>query len=206
MLLARGVAISMVLVAACSGPSAESGATAEEPWSHAYSGAPDGWWVGWQGALGGQPPFGPGTRFEVEKLGPHGNRQTEVIEVVSLRPSGAGTFSVVLRSSASGNAYRATMPPDLAYTSGSPGFITARNEKLVPVTVPAGTFSAGRLWTSMQEGSIPYERDEWVVPDLPIPIQTWARPTSAQEHYNPPADGTVPEGTSLTRLVRIDRR
>ena len=196
----------MVLVAACSGPQAESSGTVEEPWSHAYSGASDGWWVDWNGALRGQPPFGPGTRFELETLGPHGNRQTEVIEVVSLRPNATGSFSVVLRSSASGNAYRASMPPDLAYSGGSPGSLTSRNEKLVAVTVPAGTFSAGRLWTSTMKGSIPYERDEWVVPDLPVPVQAWTRPPSAQELYDPPADGTVPEGTSLTRLVRIDRR
>ena len=51
-----------------------------------------------------------------------------------------------------------------------------------------------------------YERDEWVVPDPPMPVQTWSRPVNATELYNPPADGTVPEGTSLTRLVRIERK
>lgn len=206
MLLARGIAISLVVVAACSSTEAGSGATAEEPWSHAYAGASDGWWVEWDGSLHGKPPFGPGTQFELETLGPHGNRQIEVIEVVSIRPNSTGSFSLVLRSSTAGISYRASMPPDLAYTRGNPGFITARNEKLVPVTVPAGTFSAGRLWTSDHVGSIPYERDEWVAPDLPVRIQTWARPVSAQEYYNPPADGTVPEGTTLTRLVRINRK
>lgn len=202
---ARCIAIVFV-VAACSGSKAESAAMVEEPWSHAYSGASDGWWVGWNGALNGTAPFGPGTRFEMETLGPHGIRQTESIEVVSIRPGGMGSFSVVLRSSAVGSSYRASMPPDLAYTSGSPGFITARNERLVPVIVPAGTFAAGRLWTSEYAGSIPYERDEWVVPDLPVPIQVWSRPAGATDLYNPPADGTVPEGTTLRRLVRITRR
>jgi hypothetical protein len=55
-------------------------------------------------------------------------------------------------------------------------------------------------------GSIPYERDEWVAPDLPVRIQTWSRPVSATELYDPPADGTIPEGTTLTRLVRIERK
>ncbi len=206
MSLTRAIAASLVLLAACSNSRAESVAKAEEPWSHAYSGASDGWWRDWNWALDGKAPFGPGTRFEMETLGPHGMRQTEVIEVVSIRPNQVGSFEMVLRSSTSGMSYRASLPPDLAYTPGNPGFIVARNEKLVPVTVPAGTFSAGRLWTSERVGSIPYERDEWVVPNIPVRIQTWSRPVSATEHYNPPADGTVPEGTTLTRLVRIDRK
>ena len=206
MSLARCFALTLLVVAGCSGSESKPKAAAEEPWSHAYSGASDGWWIDWSSSLDGKPPFGPGTEFELETIAPHGNRQTEVLEVASISPGGMGSFSVVLRSSRTGNSYKAVMPPDLAYSGGSSGSLTTRNEKLVPVTVPAGKFSAGRLWMSERVGSIPYERDSWVVPDLPIPVQSWSRPPSAEALYNPPADGTVPEGTTLTRLVRITRR
>ena len=200
----RAITVMLAVLASCASCRREP--DAEAPWSHAYSGAPDGWWVEWHSALGGKVPFGAGTQFEIETLGPHGNRQTEVIEVVSIRATAIGSFELRLQSSATGSPYRASMPPDLAYTRGSPGSLTTRNERLVPVTVPAGTFSAGRLWRSETVGDVSYEQDEWVVPDLPIRVQTWSRPVSATELYNPPADGSIPEGTTLTRLIRITRK
>lgn len=198
--------VPLIVVAACSGTREDSRAAAEEPWGHAYAGASDGWWVNWNQSLGGKAPYGPGTRFELETLGPQGIRQTETIEVVSMKPQVDGSFDVMLRSSRSPAAYRATLPPGLAYTSGSSGSLTARSEKLVPVTVPAGDFQAGRLWTSEQKGDIPYERDDWVVAELPVPVQSWSRPPSRTELYDPPADGAIPEGTVLTRLVRVVRQ
>jgi hypothetical protein len=73
------------------------------------------------------------------------------------------------------------------------------------VTAPAPTFAAGRLYRSERVSGLSYERDEWVVPEIPFPIQTWSRPVSAKDLYNPPADGTIPEGTRLTRLARIEK-
>ena len=206
MSLTRVVVISLIAVAACSSSRAESKAAAEEPWSHAYSGSSDGWWRKWDQSLGSEAPYGPGTQFELETLGPHGIHQSEVIEVVSIEARPLGNFSVVLRSSNISSMHRSSIPRRLAYTPTNPGFITARNEKLVAVTVPAGTFRSGRLWMSEQSGSTPYERDEWVVPEFPFAVQSWSRPVSATNLYDPPADGTVPEGTVLTRLVRVDRK
>ena len=206
MSVARTVIISLVALAACSGSRAKSKkAVAEEPWSQAYSGA-DAWWQGWDQSLGSKPPFGPGTQFEIETLGPSGIRQTEVIEVVSIATQPSGRFSIMLKSSSNGMQYRSSLPPDLAYTPGTRGFITARNEKLVPVTVPAGSFDAGRVWISENSGYRTNTRDEWVVRDIPVRIQTWSRPNNAKDLYNPPPDGAVPEGTVLTRLIRIDRK
>ena len=208
MSLARAVVVPLLALtlAACSSTRDEAAAAAEEPWGHAYAGSSDGWWVNWSQSLGGKAPYGPGTRFELETLGPQGIRQAETIEVVSMKPQVDGSFDVMLRSSRSPATYRATLPPGLAYTSGSPATLTARNEKLVPVTVPAGTFQAGRLWTSVPGGSAPRERDDWVVPEFPVPVQSWTRAPTATELYDPPADGTIPEGTVLTRLVRVVRQ
>lgn len=205
MSLTRVIVISLIAVAACSGSRVESKA-AEEPWSHAYSGSSDGWWLKWGESLGREPPYGPGTQFELETLGPLGIRLTEVMEVVSIEARPLGRFSIVLKSSNISSMYRTSIPGSLKYTNTNPGFITARNEKLVPVTVPAGTFKAGRLWMSEPNESTPHERDEWVVPEFPFPVQSWSRPVSATHLYDPPADGTVPEGTVLTRLVRVDRK
>jgi hypothetical protein len=205
MWLVRGIVISFVLLAACSSSQAKSTATDDEPASYVSPNAPDGWWVKWDKALAGKTPFGVGTRFEFETLGAHGIRQTRVIEVRAIKPSGRNAFQVELAST-DGSVFRTYMPPGLKYTPGKIGFITARNEKLVSVTVPAGTFAAGRLWTRETVGGLPYEEDEWVVPEIPIPVQRWSRPGAAKELYNPPADGTVPPGTTLDRLIRIDRR
>ena len=205
MSLTRVVVISLMAVAACSGSRAESNA-AEEPWSHAYSGSSDGWWLKWGESLGSEAPYGPGTQFEFETLGPLGIRQTEVIEVISIEARPHGHFSVRVKSSNLSSPYRTEIPRRLAYTNTNPGFITARHEKLVAVTVPAGTFKAGRLWISEPNKSTSHERDEWVVPEFPFPVQSWSRPANAPDLYNPPADGIVPEGTVLTRLVRVDRK
>jgi len=207
MSLARLFGISLFTIAACSGPKAKSKrAVVEEPWGRAYSGTPDAWWSNWHNSLGSKPPFGPGTQFEIETLGPNGIRQTEVIEVISITAQAAGGFALLMKYSNHGMQYRSSLPSELAYTHTNPGVITARNEQLAPVTVPAGTFDAGRLYISEKDGNSWKERDEWVVPDLPVRVQTWSRPSRATDLYNPPADGSVPEGTVLTRLIRIDRK
>ena len=204
MRLVRRVVISLVLVASCSRSHSPSVATVETPWSHADSHARDGWWKNWDSSLGGNPPFGVGTRFEFETIGPDGSRQFASYEVKSIRPASRGAYQVVLESG--DGTFRASLPPPLAYSPGKVGWLTSRNEKLVSVTVPGGTFAAGRLWRGEHYGRLVYERDEWVVPDLPLPVQSWSRPVGATELYNPPADGTIPEGTSLSRLVRIERK
>lgn len=206
MSLARTIAVSLVALSACSGSRVAS--RPEEPWNQAYSGASDGWWRTWHESLHGKQPFGPGTQFELESVGPHGERSTTLIEVLSITPNATGSFSVILRSTRDSSVftYKVTMPGDLAYTPGPIGSITSRNEKLVSVTVPAGTFAAGRIWRREERDETTYERDEWLVPDIPIPVQSWSRPASATELYNPPADGAVPDGTTLTRLVRIEKK
>lgn len=202
----RCVVMSLVVLAACSHSDAQPAAEVEAPWSHADSGDPNGWWIGWTESLGGKAPFGPGTRFHTETVDIDGNYQTQVLEVESIAPGGLGTFKVRLRPS-TGSPYNAEMPPALSYSPGPIGSLWTRSARLVPVTVPAGTFKAGRLWYGEKHrGGLVYERDTWVVPDLPIPVQSWSRPVSAEALYDPPADGTVPHGTILMRLVRIERR
>lgn len=205
MTVARLLLVSLIAVAACS-KSRTVSKTAEVPCSHAYSETSDGWWQHWDRSAAHEAPFGPGTQFETETLGPNGIRETEVLEVASITARPGGGFAVVLKSSVNGMTRRGSLPPDLLYSPGSRGVITTRNEQLFPVTVPAGTFSAGRLWASERQGSLSYERDEWIVPDVPVRIQSWSRPVNAADLYNPPADGVMPEGTVLTRLVRIDRK
>jgi hypothetical protein len=206
MSLVRGIVIiTLVLFAGCSRSEAKSTATVDESWSHAYTGGDNGWWKDWDSSLGGKAPFGVGTRFEIETLGAHGIRQTRVIEVRGIKPTKWGAFVLELTST-DGSSFRSELPRRLLYSPGKIGWITTRNEKLLSVTVPAGTFAAGRLWTSERVGYLVYERDEWVVPELPVAVQSWSRPVNAKELYNPPADGNVPPGTTLERLVRIERR
>lgn len=210
MLRNRRILTTLLLVAgcACSGTkSRKDVATVEQPWGHASSLARDGWWMRFSLA-GNAPTYGVGTRFELETLGPSGARSTDVWEVREIRPQPApGIFEVYLQSANTGAvASGFQLPPSFSYSPGSHGVIWSRNEKLVMVTVPAGTFAAGRMWRNQRVGSLVYEQDEWVVPDIPFPIQTWSRPVSAKELYNPPATGEIPEGTTLTRLVRIDKR
>lgn len=202
--------ISLVLVTGCSSSGAQSNqavATVEEQWSHASSHAPDGWWMSFS-LPGKAPVYGVGTRFEVETLGPHGTRTTDVWEIREVRPQPApGIFQVDLQSDSTGELSRGRpLPPNFSYSPGAHGVIWSRNEKLVSITLPAGTFAAGRMWREQMVGSLVYEQDEWVVPEIPFPIQTWSRPVSAKDLYNPPADGAIPEGTTLTRLVRIEKR
>jgi hypothetical protein len=204
MQVGRGIVISLVVVAACSHSEAQSRATVDEPWSHAYTGG-DGWWTTWDRSLGGKAPFGVGTRFEVETLGAHGIRQTRVIEVRAIKPAPLGSFALELAST-DGSLFQGLVPPSLVYSPGKIGYVTTRNEKFVSVTVPAGTFRAARLWRSERVDNLVYERDEWMVPDIPVPVQSWSRPVTAKELYNPPADGTVPPGTTLERLVRIEKQ
>lgn len=194
------------LLGGCSPSSSKSAAMGEEPWSRAdYFGQVDPWWNSWLESLGGQLPFGVGTEFETETLGLDGVHHTETFEVTAIEPFMKG-FKVVLASS-TGKSVKAVMPPELLYNQfGDRGFVATRNPKLVSVTVPAGTFDAARLWTAERHEGVDYERDVWLAPGLPIPVQTWSRPVTARELYNPPADGTVPYGTAITRLVRVDKR
>jgi len=204
----RMVTALLVVGCACSGTkSRKDVATVEEPWGHASSLARNGWWMSFT-LEGNAPPYGVGTRFEIETLGPNGARSTDVWEVREIRPQPApGIFEVVLKSANTGVvAPGFHLPPNFSYSPGSHGVISSRNEKLVNVTVPAGTFAAGRMWRNQSVGSLSYEQDEWVVPEIPFPIQTWSRPVSAKDLYNPPATGEIPEGTTLTRLVRIDKK
>lgn len=202
--------VLIVVLLACAGVGCSrsdtggSGASAaiEEPWSHAYSGDPNGWWVNWSSKLK-VAPFATGTRFEFEAIEKDGSRSRIVFEVRSVKPEAGGSFQVELARE-DGAVQRASVPPRLQHVvSGGTGFITSRNGRLVSVTVPAGTFLAGRLWSSERRSDVVYERDEWVVPDVPFPIQIWSRPVSEKQLYDTPADGTVPPGTSLWRLVRI---
>jgi hypothetical protein len=197
------VVVASLVIAGCSQKGNVAVAKVDEPWSHAYSGG-KGWWKDWDTSLGGKAPFGVGTQFEVETIRGASDRDSTVYEVTAIRPSGNGAFEVTLHSD--GHSMRAEMPPALAYSPGSAGALTTRNEKLVWVTVPAGKFAAGRLWTPESRGSEVYERDEWVVADLPLPLQSWSRPVLAKDLYNPPADDSIPAGSTLRRLIRIDRK
>ena len=203
---ARLIRVVLALVAGCSRSDAKSTATVDEPWSRAdeYSDK-NPWWKTWTESLEGQAPFGVGTRFETETVGLEGVHRTETFEVTSIEPFMKG-FKVRLASS-SGQSVKAMMPPELLYArTGNRGFVTTRNAKLLRVSVPAGTFKTVRLWTAERHDGIDYERDVWLGPGLRIPVQSWSRPITAKELYNPPADGTVPYGTALTRLVRVDKR
>jgi hypothetical protein len=202
----RIVVVVLALLAGCSRSDAKSTATVDEPWSRAdeYSHS-NPWWKTWTESLEGQAPFGVGTRFETESVGLDGIHRNETFEVTSIEPFMKG-FKIQLASS-TGRSVKALMPPELLYSyTGNRGFVTTRNAKLLRVSVPAGTFEAARLWTAERHDGVDYERDVWLAPDIPIPIQSWSRPVSAKELYNPPADGTVPYGTALTRLVRVDKR
>lgn len=205
MSITRPFILSLVAIAACSSSESASKPVVEEPWSHAYSGAPDGWWLDWNAeSLGGEVPYGPGTRFEFETLAAGGIRTTEVFEVLAIEPQPSGEVKLQLESSAMSTSYWDRIPRRLEYLGG---VIASRSEHLVSVTVPAGTFKAGRLWKPEKNGHIPYERDIWVVRYLPMPVQSWYRSTVTMDHYDPPADGEpFPEGAVLTRLIRIDRK
>ena len=204
--MTRLLIVMLALLTGCSRSNAKSVAV-DSPWSRAdrYSDL-DPWWNPWLQSLDGKQPFGVGTRFETETLGLDGVHSTETFEVTSIEPF-MMAFKVQLASSTGKSMRPVVMPPELLYAHfGDRGYVTARNSKLLRVTVPAGTFDAARLWTAERHEGIDYERDVWLVPGLPIPVQSWSRPVSARELYDPPADGTVPYGTTLTRLVRVDKR
>jgi hypothetical protein len=170
----------------------------EEPWAH-HGSEPNGWWKKWAVK---DPPFPEGTRFEIERIDLDGTRRTSAWVVRSLKPQANG-FRVEVAGD-DGSRMSVDVPPNIATTSG----VLPRNEKLVAVTTPAGTFLAGRTWSSEKHGDVVHEVDTWVVPDVPFPIQTWCRPTgqSSPLHlWDPPADGTVPAGTHLTRVVSVQK-
>jgi hypothetical protein len=199
----RVTVVALVVMAGCSPKGNVAVAKMDEPWSHAYAGS-DGWWKDWNASLGGEAPFGIGTQFEVETIQRTGERDSTIYQVTAMRPQGNGSFEVTLNSEH--GSMRAEMPPALQYSRGPVGSITTRNEKRVWVTVPAGKFAAGRLWAPDPRVGEVYERDEWIVPDLPLPLQSWSRPVAATDLYNPPADDSIPLGSTLTRLIRIDRK
>lgn len=189
----------LVLLAACSRSQSGRTGSHEQPWSHA--GGPDNWTRKW--TLSSQTaPYGPGTRFEFETIdGSLGTHTMTVWEVESIHPV-TGGFELRMTN---GNTHtHDSLPPHLPSVGGfgQQRFPTTRNDNLVEVTVPAGTFAAGRAYTTVQAG---VEKDEWLVPDMPLPVQSWLRPTAAKELYDPPADGKIPLGTQLTRLVRVEK-
>lgn len=192
--------LMLALFAACSRSHGGPTGTHEQPGNHA--GGPDNWSTKW--SLSSQTaPFGPGTRFEFETIdGSLGTHTTTVWEVESIQPVSGG-FELRMTN---GNTHtRDSLPPALPSVGGSgqQRFPTTRNDNLVEVTVPAGTFEAVRAYTTVRPG---VEKDEWLVPDIPLPVQSWLRPATAKELYDPPGDGKIPEGTQLTRLVRIEKK
>lgn len=158
---------------------------------------PDGWWNTWKVE---KVEFPAGTRFELETIYTDGSRRGRALVVHTVDPAPGGGFNVTLED---GSIFqRLPIPPPIS----SSGPIQTRNKDLVSVTTPAGTFLAGRLWRTERRGHVPYETDTWVVPGIPLPVQTWSRPVTDKHLYDPPSGDTIPPGTFLERLVRIQKQ
>ena len=127
----------------------------EQPWAHAWSGDPDGWWTRWKLQ---KAEFPEGTRFEMETIEMDGSRATSAWVVRSVSAAAGETVSMDLASD-DGSVRRVVAPPPVPYAKQG---LLSRNEKLVSVTTPAGTFLAGRIWRSERRGDIVYETDEWL--------------------------------------------
>ena len=143
------------------------------------------------------PPFGAGTRFEIEHVAADGTKTLETLVVTSITRQANGSTYTVQMERGDGMSVRGEVPPRLRYSPGARGYITTRNAKLVPVTVPAGHFLAARMWSAETLGGRSHEVDEWLVPDLPVRVQAWSRPNNAAELYDPPADAVIPLGELL---------
>lgn len=171
----------------------------EQPWSHANSDDPNGWWQHWMVNTSSKPRYGVGSRLTFETIdGDSNSRQTSTYVVEAEKPEYGGSFKVDLVAADGSQRVPGSIPPRLRQPSG--GGVSARSEHWSTVTVPAGTFEAGRMWEPDGSGG---ETDVWLVPDVPLPVQRWSRPV-VKELYDPPADGNVPAGTRLTRLVSIE--
>jgi hypothetical protein len=194
--------VSLFLLAAtgCSRSHSSGGAggAVEQPWSHAWSGDPNGWWTSWKLE---KAPFPEGTRFEFETIEMDGSRGTSAWVARSPTPGPGGMFWIEFTGD-DGSSQRLIAPPPLPSSAGP---ILSRNEKLVSVTTPAGTFLAGRLWRSDRYDDIHYETDEWLAPGISFPVQTWSRPVSEKQLYDPPLEGSIPSGTRLRRLIRMQK-
>lgn len=157
---------------------------------------PSGWWNTWKVE---KVEYPAGTRFELETIYTDGSRGARTLVVHTVEPSPGGGYNVTIADGAI--FQRWPIPPPVA--AGGP--IQTRNKDLVSVTTPAGTFLAGRLWRSERRGNVPHETDTWVLPGIPVPVQTWSRPETDKHLYDPPSGDTIPPGTFLERLVRIQK-
>src|SRR5882762_3365926 len=85
--------VSLFLLAAtgCSRSHSSGGAggAVEQPWSHAWSGDPNGWWTSWKLE---KAPFPEGTRFEFETIEMDGSRGTSAWVARSPTPGPGGIF------------------------------------------------------------------------------------------------------------------
>lgn len=194
--LAALASILLMAAASCS----KEGAP-EPPWNYADTGDPNGWWTydNWKVE---KVTFREGTRFEFETTYTDGSRRTTTWMVRSAQPASVkGVFNVQLTEvEGRRGSQRSQVPPHLYFERSIP----ARNEKLVAVKTPAGTFLAGRLWQREKRGNADYVTDTWYVPDIPLPVQIWSRPVGEQQLYDPPAEGRIPPGTFLHKLTRIE--
>lgn len=185
-----------------SGASCSKEGSPEPPWNFADTADPNGWWTydNWKVE---KVKFPEGTRFEFETIHTDGSHRTSTWMVRSAQPASLkGVFNVQLTEvDGSRGSQRSQVPPHLYFDHSIP----ARNEKLVAVKTPAGSFLAGRLWAREKRENADYVTDTWYVPDIPLPVQIWSRPVSEQQLYDPPAEGPVPPGTFLNRLTRIEK-
>lgn len=179
-------AMLLIVAAACSRSQPESVSPSD----------PSGWWNDWNAE---KVEFPEGTRFEFETIFPDGSRGRRVIVVQRVDPAPGGGFNVTLGENSIFE--RRPLPPPVAFG----GSTQPRNRDRVSLTTPAGTFLAGRVWRNEHRGHVPLETDMWLVPDIPLPVQKWSRPVS-DGLYDPPSDGDIPRGTSLERLVRIQKQ
>lgn len=184
------------------GASCSNEGAPEPPWNYADTADSNGWWTydNWQVET---VKFPEGTRFEFETIYTDGSRRASTWRVQSAQPASVkGVFNVQLtKVDGSRGSQRSQVPPHLYFDHSIP----ARNEKLVAVTTPAGTFLAGRLWQREKRENADYVTDTWYVPDIPLPVQIWSRPVTEQHLYDPPAEGPIPPRTFLHKLTRIEK-
>jgi hypothetical protein len=173
----------------------------EEPWSRADYDDPKGFWMSWR--LDAPPSYGVGTRFDIERVAADGTKTMETLVVTGISPQGKGRRYRVDMQRDDGTAVRADVPLGLPYTTGRVGYITVRNPKLVEVTVPAGRFTAARVYRTEKVGDETHEVDQWIVPDLPVVVLMWSR-VPRTDPYDPPQDAVIPLGKAYSRLVNID--
>lgn len=175
----------------------------EKPWSRADHNDPKGFWMSWR--LDAPPSYGVGTRFDIERVAADGTKTMETLTVTAISPQRGGRSYRVDLQRGDSMAVRRDVPLSLPYTRGPVGYITARNPKLVEVTVPAGRFTAARIYSTEAVGDETHEVDQWIVADLPVPVLVWSR-RPRTDPYDPPEDAVIPLGKAYSRLVSIDRK